>query len=193
MLDMTRKRADQDPVTTAYVAQLIHQWREDKRELKELAAKGRMAPSILTQIASGEMGVGARTLPRVAKAFGFPSGEALRLAALEAWVATRKEDNAPRAARTRFRVPDELDKMIAAAHTAYSDLTKVGWNVSAELILDPPTHAGREVRAAIATEARILEAGLDEDPDVAADPTDTRVLKLNHARGRRRKSIRPPK
>lgn len=76
--------SNRDDVVSSYVRHRIREWRDSGVELKALAAKAGFAKSTPSQVLLGT-GVGAKTGPRFARAFGFSSYEAMRQAAWQWW------------------------------------------------------------------------------------------------------------
>jgi hypothetical protein len=70
---MARERSTTDPTVTAFVRKLIEEWPGD---LQSLSRASGVTKSGLSQIRSGDLGVGAKTRRGFARAFGFPNEEA---------------------------------------------------------------------------------------------------------------------
>lgn len=76
-------RVNRDNVLTEFVRQKIRDWCEvQKREQKELAKiAGLKSPSVVSMVKDGRQGVGAKTAPGFARAFGYASVDAMSDAA----------------------------------------------------------------------------------------------------------------
>lgn len=77
-------KGNRDDVVSSYVRMKVREWRDDGRELQELARSAGFAKSTPSQVLLGT-GVGAKTGPKFAKAFGFKSYDDLKVAAWEWW------------------------------------------------------------------------------------------------------------
>ncbi len=81
--------SNRDDVISSFVRLRIREWRESGREMQELARVAGFAKSTPSQVMLGT-GVGAKTGPRFAKAFGFQSYDEMKSAAWEWWKAQGK-------------------------------------------------------------------------------------------------------
>jgi len=81
--------SNRDDVISSFVRSRIREWRESGRELQDLARAAGFAKSTPSQVILGT-GVGAKTGPKFAKAFGFKSYDAMKTAAWEWWQAQGK-------------------------------------------------------------------------------------------------------
>ncbi len=76
--------SNRDDVVSGFVRFKIREWRESGRELQDLARLAGFAKSTPSQVIMGT-GVGQKTGPKFARAFGFESYDAMKLAAFEWW------------------------------------------------------------------------------------------------------------
>lgn len=83
---VTGVAGNRDDVLSSFVRMKIRAWRDGGRELKELAAIAGVAKSSPSQVLLGT-GVARKTAPGYARAFGYPSEDALKAAAWEWWKA----------------------------------------------------------------------------------------------------------
>lgn len=131
---------NRDDVVSSYVRMRIRQWRETK-ELQDLARLAGFAKSTPSQVLLGT-GVGAKTGPRFASAFGFPSFDAMKAAAWEWWKAEGAggadfaAGAAPPAAREAVEAvlglgqgtPEQLETILAAyTHSRFHDRDRDWW------------------------------------------------------------------
>lgn len=86
--------SNRDDVVSNYVRLRIRQWRDGGRELQDLARVAGFAKSTPSQVLLGT-GIGAKTGPRFAKAFGFESFDAMKMAAWEWWSAQGEASSTP--------------------------------------------------------------------------------------------------
>ncbi len=77
---------NRDEVVSSFVRMRIREWKASGRELQELARLAGIAKSSPSQVLLGT-GVARKTRPGYAKAFGYPSEDALLSAAWEWWKA----------------------------------------------------------------------------------------------------------
>lgn len=80
----TSMKGNRDDVISGFVRMKIRAWRDSGRELQELARLAGFAKSTPSQVLIGT-GVGAKTGPRFARAFGYASFDELKSAAWEWW------------------------------------------------------------------------------------------------------------
>lgn len=80
---------NRDDVVSSFVRLKIREWRESKRELQELARVAGFAKSTPSQVLTGT-GVGNKTGPGFARAFGYASHDALKMGAWEWWQANNE-------------------------------------------------------------------------------------------------------
>lgn len=69
----------------AYVRHRLLEWREGHKTDAEFAQRGALYPSAVSQVRTGKLGIGAKTLPQFAKALGMSSSELLAVS--EKWYA----------------------------------------------------------------------------------------------------------
>lgn len=78
-------QGNRDDVITGFVRMRIREWRDvEKRELQELARAAGFGKSTPSQVLFGT-GVGGKTGPKFARAFGYASYDAMKAAAWEWW------------------------------------------------------------------------------------------------------------
>jgi hypothetical protein len=82
----TNVHGNRDDVISSFVRMRIREWRVSGRALQDLAREAGFAKSTPSQVILGT-GVGAKTGPRFARAFGFRSYDDMKAAAWEWWKA----------------------------------------------------------------------------------------------------------
>lgn len=80
---VSNMRENRDPVLTDFVKMKIAEWQASGREIGEIAQIAGFSKSIPSQVKRDGMGVGAKTAPGFAKAFGFSNVAAMVDAAYE--------------------------------------------------------------------------------------------------------------
>lgn len=85
---MAKEAAKRDPAISGFVREKIRLWKEGGRELQELARIAGLSKSMPSQVLSGTNGVGGRSLPGFAKAFGYADVEELQRAAYDWWISS---------------------------------------------------------------------------------------------------------
>lgn len=170
-----RMQGNRDDVISSFVRSKIREWRESGRELQELARAAGFAKSTPSQVMLGT-GVGAKTGPRFAKAFGYDSFDAMKSAAWEWWKAQGKAGHeavtAPTTGVMRHAVeavlslnqgtPEQLQTIVSAyAHPRFSDRDETWWlqTLLAELDRDRlATRDDKQLRAEVTGKHREMRA-----------------------------------
>lgn len=139
---------NRDDVVSGYVRMKIREWRASGREMQDLARVAGFAKSTPSQVMLGT-GVGAKTGPRFAKAFGLESYDALKMAAFEWWKGQAEAAAEPQPAAMTEAVgmvvglgqgtPEQVDTILTAyRHPRFLDRDRDWWlqTLLAELRLD---------------------------------------------------------
>ena len=149
---------NRDDVVSNFVRHKIREWQESKRELQQLARIAQFAKSTPSQVLLGT-GVGAKTGPKFARAFGFSSYDAMRDAA---WLWWQAQGRAGKEAVTSPRT----EPMREAIEVVLS--LKQGTAEQLEVILAAYTHE-RFIARDQAWWVQTLLAELEKDRAAAAE------------------------
>lgn len=128
---------NRDDVVSSYVRYRIREWRDSGRELQELARVAGLSKSQPSMTLLGT-GIGGKTAPKYAAAFGFSDVDAMKSAAWEWWTAQGRQGK------------EAADNMSEAAGVAVDMLVELnqGTRPQIEAILAAYTHErfrGRDV------------------------------------------------